>query len=79
VFLQIRLLISAVALWLTLSASADSKIKTRTTMMGNTSEGTTYIKGARERTETSMPFASASPSATRSGSSPSIPPTIPAW
>ena len=35
-------------------ASADLKIKTRTTVMGHTSESTVYIKGARERTETSF-------------------------
>ncbi len=34
--------------------SADLKIKTRTTVMGHTSESTVYIKGARERTETSF-------------------------
>ena len=34
-------------------ASADLKIKTRTTVMGHTSESTVYIKGARERNETS--------------------------
>jgi len=34
-------------------ASADLKIKTRTTVQGHTTEGTTYIKGARERTEMS--------------------------
>ena len=34
-------------------ASADLKIKTRTTVMGHTSESTVYIKGARQRTEIS--------------------------
>ena len=34
-------------------ASADLKIKTRTTVQGHTTEGTTYIKGGRERTEMS--------------------------
>jgi hypothetical protein len=34
-------------------ASADLKIKTRTTVMGHTSESTVYIKGARQRNETS--------------------------
>ena len=34
-------------------ASADLKIKTRTTVQGHTTEGTTYIKDARERTEMS--------------------------
>jgi hypothetical protein len=35
-------------------ASADIKIKTRTTVQGHTTEGTAYIKGARERTEMSL-------------------------
>jgi len=35
-------------------ASADLKIKTRTTVMGHTSESTVYIKGARQRTEMSF-------------------------
>ena len=35
-------------------ASADLKIKTRTTVQGHTSEGTVYIKGARERNEMSF-------------------------
>src|ERR1035438_4260606 len=35
-------------------ASADLKIKTRTTMMGHTSESTVYIKGARQRSEMSF-------------------------
>jgi hypothetical protein len=34
-------------------ASADLKIKTRTTVMGHTTESTVYIKGGRQRTETS--------------------------
>ena len=34
-------------------ASADLKIKTRTTVMGHSTESTVYIKGARERTEMS--------------------------
>jgi hypothetical protein len=34
-------------------ASADLKIKTRTTVMGHTTESTVYIKGARERSEMS--------------------------
>ena len=33
------------------AASADLKIKTRTTVMGHTTESTVYIKGARERRE----------------------------
>jgi len=35
-------------------ASADLKIKTRTTAMGHTTESTVYIKGARQRTEMSF-------------------------
>jgi hypothetical protein len=35
-------------------ASADLKIKTRTTVMGHSTESTVYIKGARQRTETSF-------------------------
>lgn len=35
-------------------ASADIKIKTRTTVMGHTTESTVYIKGSRERNETSF-------------------------
>jgi hypothetical protein len=35
-------------------ASADLKIKTRTTVMGHTTENTVYIKGARQRTEMSF-------------------------
>ena len=35
-------------------ASADLKIKTRTTVMGHTTESTVYIKGPRERTEMSF-------------------------
>ena len=35
-------------------ASADLKIKTRTTVQGRTTEGTVYIKGARERNEMSF-------------------------
>lgn len=35
-------------------ASADLKIKTRTTVMGHSTESTVYIKGARERTEMSF-------------------------
>ncbi len=35
-------------------ASADLKIKTRTTVMGHTTESTVYIKGARQRTEMSF-------------------------
>ena len=35
-------------------ASADLKIKTRTTLMGHATESTVYMKGARMRTETSF-------------------------
>ena len=35
-------------------ASADLKIKTRTTVMGHSTESTVYIKGSRERTEMSF-------------------------
>ena len=35
-------------------ASADLKIKTRTTVMGHSTESTVYIKGARERSEMSF-------------------------
>ncbi|MFZ0705173.1 MAG: hypothetical protein WAM71_06185 [Candidatus Korobacteraceae bacterium] len=35
-------------------ASADLKIKTRTTVMGHTTESTVYIRGSRQRTETSF-------------------------
>ncbi|HVP55022.1 MAG TPA: hypothetical protein VMU45_08510 [Candidatus Eisenbacteria bacterium] len=35
-------------------ASADLKIKTRTTVMGHTSDNTVYIKGPRQRTEISF-------------------------
>ena len=35
-------------------ASADLKIKTRTTVMGHTTESTVYIKGSRERNEMSF-------------------------
>ena len=45
-----RLSLVAVICFSTL-ASADLKIKTRTTVMGHTTENTVYIKGARQRTE----------------------------
>ncbi len=35
-------------------SSADLKIKTRTTVMGHSSESTVYIKGARQRSESSF-------------------------
>ncbi len=45
---------SLVILSLSTLASADLKIKTRTTVMGHTSESTVYIKDSRQRTETSF-------------------------
>lgn len=44
----------AVLLSLSTIASADLKIKTRTTVMGHSTESTVYLKGARMRTETSF-------------------------
>lgn len=41
----------AILILFSLAAAADSKIKTRNTMMGHSTESTVYIKGARERTE----------------------------
>lgn len=46
-------LLAVLLCWSTF-ASADLKIKTRTTMMGHSSESTVYIKGARERNEMSF-------------------------
>ncbi len=43
-----------ILLCLSTLASADLKIKTRTTVMGHSTESTVYIKGARERTEMSF-------------------------
>lgn len=43
-----------VLLFLSTFASADLKIKTRTTVMGHSTESTVYIKGSRERTEMSF-------------------------
>jgi hypothetical protein len=45
---------SVALLCLSSFASADLKIKTRTTVMGHTTEMTVYIKGARQRTEMSF-------------------------
>ncbi|MGC2112741.1 MAG: hypothetical protein WA655_24690 [Candidatus Korobacteraceae bacterium] len=42
-----------VLVWFSTLASADIKIKTRTTVMGHSTESTVYIKGARMRNETS--------------------------
>lgn len=44
----------AFILCLSTFASADLKIKTRTTVMGHSTESTVYIKGSRERTEMSF-------------------------
>jgi hypothetical protein len=49
----LRLSLVAVVCLSTLAA-ADLKIKTRTTVMGHTTESTVYIKGARQRTEMSF-------------------------
>lgn len=43
--------VSVALLCLSSVASADLKIKTRTTVMGHTTETTVYLKGARQRTE----------------------------
>lgn len=48
------LLFVAVIVFLINPASADIKIKTRTTVMGHSTESTVYIKGPRERTEMSF-------------------------
>src|SRR5664279_3994095 len=51
-----RLSLSSLIVLICLSsiASADLKIKTRTTVMGHGTESTVYIKGGRERTEMSF-------------------------
>ena len=49
--------VSLSALALLSTAAADNKIKTRTTVAGHASESTAYVKGARERNETSMGMA----------------------
>ena len=41
----------AILILFSLSAAADSKIKTRASMMGHSTESTVYLKGARERNE----------------------------
>ncbi|MDP9262828.1 MAG: hypothetical protein M3O85_00740 [Acidobacteriota bacterium] len=46
--------VAAVLVCFSCAASADLKIKTRTTVMGHTTESTVYIKGARERREMSL-------------------------
>ncbi len=48
---NLQFLSFAVLILFSLSASADTKIKTRSSMMGHSTESTVYIKGARERTE----------------------------
>ncbi len=48
------LLAFAILTLFALAAAADTKIKTRNTMMGHSTESTVYIKGARERSEQSM-------------------------
>src|SRR5271165_1768844 len=44
---------TTILLFLSTFAAADLKIKTRTTVMGHTTESTVYIKGGRERSEMS--------------------------
>ncbi len=46
-----QFLVFAVLILFPLAAAADSKIKTRNTTMGHSTESTVYIKGARQRTE----------------------------
>jgi hypothetical protein len=46
-----RLVLLAIVGMLTLAAHADLKITTKNTMAGQTSQGTTYIKGQRQRSE----------------------------
>ncbi len=46
-----QFLVSAVLILFSPFSAADSKIKTRNTTMGHSTESTVYIKGARERTE----------------------------
>jgi hypothetical protein len=48
------LFLAAVVICLLTPASADLKIKTRTTMMGRSTESTVYIRGPRQRTEMSF-------------------------
>lgn len=49
-----RLAIVVAVCGLGAAAHADLKITTKNTMMGNTTEGTTYVKGARQRSEMQM-------------------------
>ncbi len=46
-----KFLAFAVLILFSLSAAADTKIKTRNSAMGHSTDSTVYIKGARERTE----------------------------
>ncbi len=48
---NLQFLAFAVLILFSLSAAADTKIKTRNSAMGHSTESTVYIKGARERTE----------------------------
>jgi hypothetical protein len=48
------LLLAAIVISFLTPASADLKIKTRTTVMGHSTESTVYIKGPRERNEMSF-------------------------
>jgi hypothetical protein len=52
--LRLSCLLALAVTFLATAASADLKIKTRTTVMGHSTESTVYIKGARERTEMSF-------------------------
>jgi len=52
--LRLSSYVSLALLCLSITASADLKIKTRTTVMGHTTESTVYIKGPRQRTEMSF-------------------------
>ena len=52
--LRLSCYVSLALLCLSGIASADLKIKTRTTVMGHTTESTVYIKGPRQRTEMSF-------------------------
>ena len=45
--------LAIILFWFSTFALADLKIKTRTTVMGHTTESTVYIKGGRERSEMS--------------------------
>ncbi len=51
--MRLSVYVLVVLIALSTAASADLKIKTRTTVMGHSTESTVYIKGSRERNETS--------------------------